>query len=89
MLRMGQVHLLISGFLCIFYVCYLLSHIACSKDSQVKIPVHRLMTDGDRMNHQLEIQKVRNPKQYQQEFLMASSDPDVIKIHPQSSLCRI
>ena len=39
------------------------------------------------MDHQLDIQKVHNQKYYQQESLIASSDPDVIKIHLQSTLC--
>ena len=39
------------------------------------------------MDHQMELQKVHSRKQYQQESLMASSDPDVNKIHLQSGLC--
>ena len=36
-----------------------------------------------RVDHQLELQKVHIRNSYQQESLMASSDPDVIKIHLQ------
>ena len=38
------------------------------------------------MDLQLDLQKVHNQKYYQPESVMASSDPDVIKIHLQSSL---
>ena len=48
---------------------------------------HSLTTDEGNMAHQLEPQKVHNRKYYQQESLIASSDPDVIKIPLQSSLC--
>ena len=50
-------------------------------------PYHSLTTDGGIMDHQMDLQKVHNRKYYQQESLMASPDPDVIKIHLQSSLC--
>ena len=38
------------------------------------------------MDHQLDLQKAQNRKYYQKVSLMVSSDPDVIKIHLQSSL---
>ena len=39
------------------------------------------------MDHQLDLQKDHNPKILSTRVLMASSDPDVIKIHLQSCLC--
>ena len=39
------------------------------------------------MDHELDPQKAHNQNYYQKESLMASSDPDMIKIHLQSSLC--
>ena len=50
-------------------------------------PHHRLTTDGREHGSQNGLQKVQNQNIYQQETLMASSDPDVIMIHLQSSLC--
>ena len=44
------------------------------------IPI-ALLHMGRSMDHQLVLQKVLNRKYYQQESLMASSDPDEIKIH--------
>ena len=41
------------------------------------------------MDHQLDLQKVPNRKQYQQEPLRSSSDPEVVKIHLQSSLSEL
>ena len=48
---------------------------------------HTLLQMEGSMDHQWDLQKVHNRKYYQQESLMACSDPDVIKIHLQSSLC--
>ena len=58
------------------YVCHLLNHIVYSKDPQYLTIALRQMEGG--MDHQLDPQKVHNRKYYQQESLMASSDPDVI-----------
>ena len=46
-----------------------------------EIPEHSLTTDGGSMDHQLVLQKVHNGKQYQQEYIVASSDPDVLNMH--------
>ena len=50
-------------------------------------PYHSLSTDGGKHGSPNGPSEGSQPKQYQQESLIASSDPDVIKIHLQSSLC--
>ena len=46
--------------LCIIYMCYLLNHIAYSKDP--KIPPHRLTTDGKSVDHKLDFSEGSQPK---------------------------
>ena len=48
-------------------------------------PYHSFTTDGG--DHGSPTGPSKDRKSYQQESLMASSDPDVIRIHLQSSLC--
>ena len=73
--------------LCIIDVCYLLNHIACSKDSE--IPVHSLTTDGGECGSPSGHSEGLKLKIIATKFPMASSDPDVTKIHLHSSHVRI
>ena len=71
-----------------YHLCMLLlNHTAYSQDP--KIPAHRLTTDGGECGSQTGPSEGSQPKYYQQESAMASSDPDVIKIDQQSSLSEL